>query len=106
MNAYDRDLGMDTSITRRDFLNGVGLAVAGSLLAPELARAFEQEFAPERAPDLIITPLLGFDRAGRRIGYGAGHYDRAFQRFPGAHSAFDEHLPLHVAPSVASSTQR
>ncbi|WP_116089867.1 5-formyltetrahydrofolate cyclo-ligase [Sphingomonas crusticola] len=41
--------------------------------------------APERAPDLIVTPLLGFDRAGRRIGYGAGHYDRAFQRFPGAH---------------------
>jgi 5-formyltetrahydrofolate cyclo-ligase len=41
--------------------------------------------APERAPDLIVTPLLGFDREGRRIGYGAGHYDRAFQRFPGAH---------------------
>ncbi len=41
--------------------------------------------APERAPDLIVTPLLGFDSAGRRIGYGAGHYDRAFQQFPGAH---------------------
>lgn len=41
--------------------------------------------APPRAPDLIVTPLLGFDRAGRRIGYGAGHYDRAFQQFPGAH---------------------
>lgn len=41
--------------------------------------------APERAPDLIITPLTGFDRAGGRIGYGAGHYDRAFQQFPGAH---------------------
>jgi 5-formyltetrahydrofolate cyclo-ligase len=38
----------------------------------------------ECAPDLIITPLLGFDRGGGRIGYGAGHYDRAFQRFPGA----------------------
>ncbi|HWI87024.1 MAG TPA: 5-formyltetrahydrofolate cyclo-ligase [Sphingomonas sp.] len=41
--------------------------------------------AAPRAPDLIVTPLLGFDRAGRRIGYGAGHYDRAFQQFPGAH---------------------
>jgi len=41
--------------------------------------------APERAPDLIVTPLVGFDRAGGRIGYGAGHYDRAFQQFPGAH---------------------
>jgi 5-formyltetrahydrofolate cyclo-ligase len=41
--------------------------------------------APERAPDLIVTPLLGFDRQGGRIGYGAGHYDRAFQRYAGAH---------------------
>jgi len=41
--------------------------------------------APERAPDLIITPLTGFDRMGSRIGYGAGHYDRAFQQYPGAH---------------------
>src|SRR5207249_687751 len=48
-----------TSITRRDFLNGVGLAVAGSLLAPELARAFEQEFAPERAPDYYPPTRTG-----------------------------------------------
>ena len=41
--------------------------------------------APELAPDLIVTPLTGFDRHGGRIGYGAGHYDRAFQRYPGAH---------------------
>jgi len=41
--------------------------------------------ATELAPDLIITPLTGFDRWGGRIGYGAGHYDRAFQRYPGAH---------------------
>jgi 5-formyltetrahydrofolate cyclo-ligase len=41
--------------------------------------------APERAPNLIVTPLTGFDRTGGRIGYGAGHYDRAFQRYPGAH---------------------
>ena len=40
--------------------------------------------APERAPDLIVTPLLGFARAGNRIGHGAGHYDRAFAQFPGA----------------------
>ncbi len=29
------------------------------------------------APDLVLAPLLGFDRAGGRIGYGRGHYDRA-----------------------------
>jgi len=41
--------------------------------------------ARECAPDLIVTPLTGFDLRGGRIGYGAGHYDRAFQRYPGAH---------------------
>jgi 5-formyltetrahydrofolate cyclo-ligase len=34
-------------------------------------------FAPLVEPDLIVTPLLGFDRRGGRMGQGAGHYDRA-----------------------------
>ena len=35
---------------------------------------------PEIYPTLVITPLLGFDRNGYRIGYGKGHYDRALTR--------------------------
>jgi len=31
--------------------------------------------AAERIPDLVLVPLAAFDRAGHRIGYGAGHYD-------------------------------
>ncbi|HUO93327.1 MAG TPA: 5-formyltetrahydrofolate cyclo-ligase [Rhizomicrobium sp.] len=27
-------------------------------------------------PDLLVVPLLGFDDAGYRLGYGAGYYDR------------------------------
>jgi 5-formyltetrahydrofolate cyclo-ligase len=27
-------------------------------------------------PDILIVPLLAFDRTGHRIGYGAGYYDR------------------------------
>jgi 5-formyltetrahydrofolate cyclo-ligase len=31
--------------------------------------------AAELVPDLVLVPLAAFDRAGHRIGYGAGHYD-------------------------------
>lgn len=40
--------------------------------------------AAELEPDIILTPLVGFDAAGNRLGQGAGHYDRAFERFPDA----------------------
>jgi len=31
--------------------------------------------APEVVPDILLVPLLAFDRSGHRIGYGAGYYD-------------------------------
>jgi len=57
MDADDRRLGLDRPITRRDFLNGVALTVAGSVLAPELARA--QDFAPEQAADYYPPTRVG-----------------------------------------------
>jgi 5-formyltetrahydrofolate cyclo-ligase len=34
--------------------------------------------APQLLPNIVLVPLAAFDRAGHRIGYGAGHYDRTF----------------------------
>ena len=36
--------------------------------------------APELYPDILIVPLLAFDRCGHRIGYGAGYYDLTISR--------------------------
>ena len=33
--------------------------------------------APEIAPQVLLVPLLAFDRAGYRLGYGGGFYDRS-----------------------------
>ena len=31
-------------------------------------------------PDALLVPLVAFDAAGHRLGYGAGYYDRAIQK--------------------------
>jgi 5-formyltetrahydrofolate cyclo-ligase len=32
--------------------------------------------APEEKPELLLVPLLAFDRRGYRLGYGGGYFDR------------------------------
>ena len=38
------------------------------------------EDAPEVLPDVLLVPLLAFDRKGFRLGYGGGFYDRTLEK--------------------------
>lgn len=73
---------------------------------------------PVLEPDVVLVPLLAFDTAGFRLGYGGGFYDRTLQRLRGLkpvvavgiaydelkvdavpHQSYDEPLDWVLTPS-------
>lgn len=53
---------------------------AGALKPDAYGMLAPPSHAREVAPKVVLTPLLAFDRAGRRLGQGGGHYDRTLAR--------------------------
>lgn len=64
---------------------GAGMALVFRLWAPGAPMetgAFGAEIPSdptEAVPDALIVPLVGFDAAGWRLGYGGGFYDRTLE---------------------------
>lgn len=62
--------GQNEKLDFRLWEEGAALYPSGfGILAPA-------ETAPVAIPDIVLMPLLGFDRLGTRLGYGGGYYDR------------------------------
>jgi len=63
-----------TTIVFRELVAGAPLIDMGfgTLGPPESAEVLD--------PSVMLVPLAAFDARGHRIGYGAGHYDRAIAR--------------------------
>ena len=61
----------------------------------------EGEVAAQLAPhalDIVLVPLLAFDRRGTRLGSGGGYYDRSFAFL---HGQARPHRPLLVGVGYA-----
>jgi spermidine dehydrogenase len=99
--GHDRDLGMFRKITRRDFVNGVGVAVTGSMFAPSLrspqdllSRAVR---TPTAAQDYYPPAMTGM-RGSHPGSFEVAHGLRDGNRWAGAGAEADtgEHYDLVV----------
>jgi 5-formyltetrahydrofolate cyclo-ligase len=55
---------------------------------------------PVRSLDVVLVPLVGFDARGRRLGMGAGYYDRALWHRSAMHRGWRRPLLVGIAHSI------
>jgi spermidine dehydrogenase len=98
MNDEDRSLGMTRTITRRDFLNGVGVALTGALAPPPWLGAWGLEQnagTPESAPD-YYPPIRTGMRGSHPGSFEVGHDLRDQKAWTAAASDLGETYDLVV----------
>jgi spermidine dehydrogenase len=103
----NRQLGMDRPITRRDFINGVAVAVTGAYAVGGAKGSLAQEagFAPEKDPSYYRPPLTGL-RGSHPGSFEFAHRmrDGAYKSFPDVDLSEEYDLQL-LAPPVRTRAQ-
>ena len=70
----------ETKTLRLSYLKNVPDLEPGTFRVPEPLSTESPADAEEI--EIALMPLVGFDRSGNRLGYGAGYYDRFFEAYP------------------------
>jgi 5-formyltetrahydrofolate cyclo-ligase len=70
----------DTKTLRLSYLKRIEDLKPGTFHVPE--PLFPGIPVSAETIEIAILPLVGFDRSGNRLGYGAGYYDRFFETYP------------------------
>ncbi len=92
--GHDRDLGMRRLITRRDFVNGVGVAVTGSLFSPQGALPHQLLGLPQEYYPPAMTGMRGSHPGSFEVAHGLR--DGASWTDSGAALSTGEHYDLVV----------
>lgn len=83
-------------------ISGLDMLTPGAygILEPDPAVASRVELG-EQLPEAVFVPGLAFDRAGGRLGYGGGYYDRFRERIAAASALLDRAAPPWIGLGFA-----
>jgi len=72
----------------------------GSTMARGLWNIPHPADGTEVVPDVLLAPVVGFDAANYRLGYGGGFFDRTLAQLGGAPLVFGVGYPEAAIPTI------